>query len=58
METRTLRAAKVGSDDIVRIYAGSVFIWPDPWDDIWDDGGGRWVWDTGWHDVWATETKV
>jgi hypothetical protein len=65
MDTKTLTAAKAGTTDIVRIYAGSVFIWPDPWDDIWDNGGGITEapptfigWDTVWYNVWTNKTRA
>lgn len=55
MDTRILTAAYVGAIQVKAIYNGDLFIWPDPWDDIWDEGGSRGTWtDTGWHDVWRS----
>ncbi len=37
---------------IIGIWLGNIFIWPDPWTDIWDEGHAV-SREDGWGDKWS-----
>jgi hypothetical protein len=43
-----------GEDEIVAMYCGTDFIWPDPWTDIWDEGVPV-IWENVWRDKWSAQ---
>ena len=43
--------------DILGLFHGYTFVWPDPWTDIWDEGTNIY-WDSLWHDLWSAAYLV
>jgi hypothetical protein len=46
--------------DILGLFHGKDFVWPDPWTDIWDEGTNVYF-ENVWHDLWSSayvETPV
>jgi hypothetical protein len=41
-----------GGNDIAGIWYGNIFVWPDPWWDIWYDDEPR-LWENAWSDLWS-----
>lgn len=39
-------------DELVGLYCGDTFFWPDPWIDRWD-AGDLFTWDSLWYDKWS-----
>lgn len=54
--TICLNRATIGTEEVVALYVGDEFVWPDPWDDLWNDGCPT-LWANGWRDIWSTEQK-
>ena len=42
--------------EIFGLWYGNVFVWPDPWTDIWDDGSYA-HWTDAWHDLWSNTSS-
>jgi hypothetical protein len=52
LDFRGVTRVRNDNTEIYGIWLGRTFVWPDPWTDIWDEGGGRY-WEDGWHDLWS-----
>lgn len=47
-----IRAVCDGAE-IKGIWFGTSYIWPDPWTDIWEEGGAKPVWQNEWRNMWS-----
>lgn len=50
-------AAKYDGTDILGIFIGTTFVWPDPWMDTWDEGSSV-QWEVSWRDMWSITDSV
>lgn len=39
---------------VIGIYCGTIFVWPDPWTDLWDEGFPI-TWESRWRDQWSVD---
>ncbi len=52
MDLIAVAAAVQGGTQILGMFHGKDFVWPDPWTDIWDEGTTV-LWENVWHDRWT-----
>jgi hypothetical protein len=52
MELRGVGQAVQDDDEIVGIWFGELFVWPDPWWDTWQDEAQR-LWENVWTNEWS-----
>lgn len=48
---RVVRAVQDGTE-IRGVWHGKVFVWPDPWTDLWDEGAFNY-WEDMWRNAWT-----
>ena len=41
-----------GDVEITGIWFGTVYVWPDPWADTWDEGASV-IWEGVWRNQWS-----
>jgi hypothetical protein len=46
-------SAVCDSTPIVGIWFNDSFLWPDPWTDIWEEGGTAPLWQNEWRNQWS-----
>lgn len=52
MDLNDVAKAVQDGDEIVGIWFGTNFVWPDPWWDTWSDEGNT-LWENTWRNAWS-----
>lgn len=52
MDLEGVVRATQGGDEILGMYFGKTFVWPDPWWDLWDEGTNV-LWENVWRNQWS-----
>ena len=57
MDLNDVAQAVQDGEEIVGMWYGTVFVWPDPWWDIWADESPQ-LWEDVWHNAWTPNEAV